>query len=57
MGIWSRGRRNGSGSKLLKFCEISNKITANNCFHYRATHNTAWSQKRTDPSTKKIVDM
>ena len=54
LGVWSRGFRNNSGSKLIDFCEERNLIVANSCFQHPAKHITTWSQQRTDPGTSTV---
>ena len=43
IGLWSRGQRNISGSKLIEFCEKHKKIVSNSCFKHRAKNITTWS--------------
>ena len=57
IGRWSRGRRNQNGIILVEFCENNGKIIANSCFQHPAKHITTWSQKRTNPVTKKTISI
>ena len=57
IGQWSRSRRNQNGIDLVEFCENNGKIIANSCFQHPAKHITTWSQKRTNPVTKKTISI
>ena len=52
---WSRGRRNQNGTNLVEFYDKNGKFIANSCFQHLAKHITTWSQRRTNPVTKKTV--
>ena len=44
-------------SKLVEFCEMSNKVIVNSCLHHPANLITTWSQKTINPTTKIVTNM
>ena len=42
MGLFTRGRRNNNGQRLVEFCENYNLTVANSLFKHRACHTTTW---------------
>lgn len=48
MGVFSRGRRNTNGQRLIEFCEENSLKIANSLFRHRACHTTTWQGARKD---------
>ena len=46
MGLYTRGRRNNNGQRLVEFCENNNFIIANSLFKHRACHTTTQESTR-----------